>query len=321
MLNCISNYIEVFNNLTDGLYIVDTDRRILYWNEAAEKLTGYKSSEVLGMNCDNNILMHINNEGAHLCKKGCRILDSMNNNRQHDAEVYLHHREGHRVGIVMHTAPLKDSEGKIIGAVNIFHDTASKAELQQNIEELKKKALLDPLTDQANRRLIEMQLYSRLEQMHRYGLSFGVLFIDIDHFKDINDKFGHEIGDKVLRMVSKTLADNLRTFDALGRWGGDEFVVIFVNIDGEQLFSGANRLRMLVEQSTLSLDSQSLGVTISIGATLSRPNDTLDVLINRADRLMYQSKSSGRNCVSVKIGSAINNNCAQKARKKFPNAR
>jgi len=136
--------------------------------------------------------------------------------------------------------------------------------------------------------------------MRRYGRPFGILFMDIDHFKKVNDLHGHDIGDKVLIMVSNTFMKNVRASDIVGRWGGEEFLAIIPNITEEQLHFTANKLRVLVEQSGFSLYSDIVQVTVSIGATLAQPKDTTETLLERADKLLYYSKANGRNRVSIK---------------------
>ena len=160
-------------------------------------------------------------------------------------------------------------------------------------------ALLDPLTELANRRYIELNMQTKLDEMRRYGRPFGILFMDIDHFKKINDLHGHDIGDKVLIMVSNTFIKNVRTSDIVGRWGGEEFLAIIPNINEDQLYFTANKLCVLVEQSGFSLDSGIVQVTVSIGATLAQPKDTIETLLERADKLLYYSKTTGRNRVSI----------------------
>ena len=138
-----------------------------------------------------------------------------------------------------------------------------------------------------------------LDEMKRYGWTCGVLFIDVDHFKTINDSFGHNIGDSVLMMIARTLSSNLRSYDLLGRYGGEEFVAIIASVNASQLYSFANRLRVLAEQSSLTSEYGEISATVSIGATLAQPTDTVEGVIARADQFMYQSKANGRNRVSM----------------------
>lgn len=291
---------KLLDNLYDAVYFVDRDRRITYWNIGAEMLTGYKGSEVVGTYCRDNILMHVDDEGNNLCvSKSCPAVKAMTEGRTCEEELYLHHKDGYRVPILTRVTPIRDLNGQIVGAVEIFNDNSSKITTREEIEELQKMALLDPLTKLGNRRYAEINLHARLDETHRYGWSFGVLFFDIDYFKKLNDVYGHDIGDKVLKMVARTSLNSVRSFDIVSRWGGDEFIGIVVNVDEDQLYSVANRLCVLVQQSSFSVESGIIQVTISVGATLAQPNDTVDTLLKRADQLMYHSKTSGGSRVSM----------------------
>jgi diguanylate cyclase (GGDEF)-like protein/PAS domain S-box-containing protein len=294
-------YRNLLDNLYDGIYFVDRDRMVTYWNSGAERITGYRGSEVVGKRCRDNILTHIDQRGASLCDGGCPLEESIVQGRVYETEAYLRHKDGHRVPVSIRTFPIRDTEGAVTGAIEIFTDNSSKVAFLHRIEELQKMTILDHLTGLANRRYIEMSLDARISEMLRYGWPFGVLFIDIDHFKDINDLYGHDIGDEVLKMIAKTFINNSRPFDTVGRWGGEEFVAIILNVTEDRLYAIADRLRMLVEQSSLSINQGNIRVTISIGATLALENDTIETLIKRADQLMYRAKTSGRNCVSITL--------------------
>lgn len=132
------------------------------------------------------------------------------------------------------------------------------------------------------------------------GKSFGVVFMDIDDFKFVNDTYGHSIGDKVLLMVSHTVANLLRHFDAFIRWSGDEFIIYLSDVNArEDLWAFAERIRNMVQCSFITLDGIRLSVSVSIGATLIRAEDTLESAIERADALMYMSKAKGGNQCTV----------------------
>lgn len=292
-------YKHLLDNLHDGVYFVDRNRMITYWNRGAERITGYSTHEVMGKCCKDNILMHVDEDGTRMCQTQCPLSLAMEDGQTREATAYLHHREGHRIPVLVRVNPIKDSCGTVIGAVEVFSDNSANLTSYQRVQELEKVAFVDPVTDVGNRRYTEINLEARFNEQRRYGWDFGVLFIDIDYFKNINDRYGHDVGDAVLRMVALTLAKNLRSFDFIGRWGGEEFLGIVVNIFGEQLHQVASKLRCLVESSSLTLEDQRVNVTVSIGAAMAEPEDSLESLIRRADKLMYQSKSEGRNRVTV----------------------
>lgn len=291
-------YRTLLDNLYDGIYFVDQDRRITYWNRGAERITGYLASEVVGKQCSDNILAHVDKNGKRLCTEICPLSDAPSVSSERGKEVFLHHKNGHRVPITIHVAPIRDESGSVIGGVEIFTDNTPAAVALERLAELERLAYVDALTGLANRRYAEITLNARLEELQRYGWRFGVLFIDIDHFKDINDRYGHDLGDQVLRMVARTLQNSVRSFDVVSRWGGEEYVAVIANVESEDLLTAAERSRALVEESGLPADP-GLHVTISLGATLAQKDDTIDSLIKRADALMYRSKNAGRNRVTA----------------------
>jgi len=293
------SYSRILDNLYDGLYFVDRDRVIRYWNKAAERISGYTAAEVVGRSCSDNLLTHVDNNGHSLCLGMCPLAMTMADGEAREAEVFLHHKGGHRVPVSVRISTLTDTDGKVIGGVELFSDMSSFKSIENRIKELEEMALLDTLTRLANRNCIEKEILMRLEEKKRFGLPFGLLFMDIDHFKRFNDTYGHDVGDRVLRFVADTLVKNSRPFDMIGRWGGEEFIGIMRNVTSQQLGDLGNRLLVLVESAYLSLQDERLHISISIGATLVQRDDTMDSLIKRADSLLYESKRAGRNRLTV----------------------
>jgi diguanylate cyclase (GGDEF)-like protein/PAS domain S-box-containing protein len=288
-------YKAILDHLSEGVYVVAPDRRILYWNPAAEQMTGYEAKQVVGQCCANNILRHVDGTGHELCTRGCSVEATLRDGQEREADVYLHHKNGHRVPVHAKVAPIRNSGRQVVAAVQIFRDNSQELALFRRLTELERSALLDALTEVPNRRFLEQHLDRCFDERKRYGWTFGVVFLDIDRFKDVNDTYGHEAGDKALKMVSRTLASNLRSSDVLGRWGGEEFLILCPNIDAHYLRTLADRLRVLVEASNISFGPHTLQVTVSVGATVPRPRETARGLLRRVDRLMYQSKRAGRN--------------------------
>ena len=205
-----SNFEMIVNDLFDGVYVVDLDRTIRYWNRGAERLTGYRGEEVMGKSCKDNILVHVTELGKSLCHTGCPLTATMADGRPREATVFMSHKDGHRIPIVVRVAPLRDAGGEIVGAVEIFNDSTREWRIEERSRELEKMALIDPLTVLPNRRYVETQLESRFSELQRYGWKFGVIFMDIDHFKAVNDTYGHEFGDQALKMIAKSLSLNSR---------------------------------------------------------------------------------------------------------------
>jgi diguanylate cyclase (GGDEF)-like protein/PAS domain S-box-containing protein len=294
-----SFYKTVLDNLYDGVYFVDRDRRITYWNKGAERISGFQADLVIGSCCSDNILMHVNDDGIILCNNACPLAKTMEDGLNREVQVYLHHAAGYRLPVLVRSSPIRNLEGEITGAVEVFSDSSTLLATLKTVKELQKIAKLDLLTGIANRGAMEMRLQSCLAEFQTQKQSMAVLIADIDQFKAVNDLYGHDIGDKILKMVSTTINLNTRAYDFVGRWGGDEFVVILVNIDNDTLQSISKKLCALVANSSLTLGQEQVRVTISIGATLARPSDDPETIFKRADLMLYQSKYAGRNRHSI----------------------
>jgi diguanylate cyclase (GGDEF)-like protein len=196
---------------------------------------------------------------------------------------------------------LRNDRGETVGAIETFADNGPKVAATERVKQLESLAYLDPLTCLPNRRFADIALSARFNELRRYGWPFGVVFFDIDHFKQVNDIYGHEVGDRVLTMVAGTLGRNVRSFDLVSRWGGEEFLVLVGHVDKEQLSTVAEKLRSLVALSGFALGQEKVMVTVSGGATMAQITDEPESLVERADRLMYLSKSAGRNRISTSL--------------------
>lgn len=187
---------------------------------------------------------------------------------------------------------------EVIGAVEMFVDESGKQEFANSMEEFNKLALMDPLTGLPNRKCIDVFLSSKFNEFKMADIPFGVLFVDIDKFRDFNDIYGHEVGDEVLKMIAKTCSSKLRSADMFGRYGGEEFVGVLSGVSRNGIIETADTIRALTEKSILRCAGKEIHVTISIGATMVKDNDSVQSVIQRADRMLYQSKESGRNKVT-----------------------
>ena len=288
-------YKSILENIKDGVYFVDKDRKITFWNKGAETITGFDSSEVVGCHCYDNILNHMDEKTVQLCKNGCPLQKTLDDGEERTAFVYLEHKVGQRIKTHVHVVPIYEGN-EIIGAVETFTTDENKAQMNQHIEELKELAYYDQLTGLPNRRYIDNRL-DRLIKSNSQS-PFGVGIIDVDFFKMVNDTYGHDVGDEVLVMLSKIFKGALRGRDFIGRWGGEEFIVVIKDVNERSFSKALERIRLLVEKSSLRKHNPPIKVSISIGATIS-DNDTKEAILKRADELLYQSKQNGRNRVTI----------------------
>ena len=293
-------YKDIIDNLYDGVYFVDRDRTITYWNKGAERITGYTATQTVGRSCRDNLLNHVTANGIQLCLNHCPLAAVMEDGHPREAEVFLHHADGHRLPVVVRATALCDHDGNVIGAIETFSNNTDVVNTRRKLEALHRAAMTDPLTGVGNRRYLDGRLEAAVAEFKNNGTSAGLLFLDVDQFKQFNDTYGHNTGDTVLRMVARTVRHSLRSTDIVGRWGSEEFIAILYDVeDPAALTAAADKVRAQVQHSRLDVDEQHLAVTVSVGGTLLLAADTPASFVARADALMYKSKQAGRNRLTV----------------------
>lgn len=289
----------LLDQLQDGVCFADQENRITYWNQGAARITGLSKDLVLGRIADEQAFPHLEATGEEAFAAPGVHAWAREHNETVERELYLRHTTGKLVPVLTRVSPIQSGRGEVIGTLEVFSDVSTKLEERSRIEELEEIALICPTTEVGNRRYAEMTLRNALEELRRYGWDFGLLFIDIDHFKQVNDVYGHDVGDQVLRMVAHALRSTLRSFDFVGRWGGEEFIVVLPNINAEVLAMVSERCRLKVAEAVFQTEGRQLQVTISAGATLADSGEDMTSLVKRADELMYRSKRRGRNQVTL----------------------
>ena len=290
------NFKEILDNVATGVYVITKDRKIIYWNVTAEKITGFSKSEIINRKCPETPLKHIDDAGINLCENACPLVESIETGKKVEKRVWVHTKKGPVKHILVKTIPFYRN-GRIIGVVETFDDISYIDELKKLNKKLKEISIRDELTSLYNRRELYRHLNIIISKVGR-GLKFAILMIDIDKFKRINDCCGHLEGDRILVEVSKELKKNLRVEDTTFRpisvrFGGDEFVVIIEmgeKAPKESILTVAKR----ISESFSKIESCNGPLKASMGITLVFKSDTANDILKRADEALYSSKSSGK---------------------------
>jgi diguanylate cyclase (GGDEF)-like protein/PAS domain S-box-containing protein len=290
---------SVFNQLQDAVVCLNKDRKVVYWNKAAEKVSGFEGAAMLGKSCFEEPGLFFDYGGLNLCRDKCPVAMTLKDGAPRNLDVYLQHKEGFRMPASLRIIPVFKEDGEIIGAVETFTGTAPKVTIPLGLEELEKMGLVDTETGIPAKQYLDMTLYTRLEEFQKYGLSFGLIYVDIDNYGKILEKYGRFNSSKIVRTVARTLHKNIRFFDIVGRWSTDEFLVILLNIDDSRMDIVANKLRLLIAESYITTETGMLNATVSMGASLVLRYDTVESLVKRGEQLMMHSKWLGKNRVSM----------------------
>ncbi len=290
---------SVLDQIQDAVVWVDENRKVVYWNKAAEQISGREAASVLGQACSELPGLFTDLGGVDICRDKCPVAMTLKDGAPRTLDVYLQHKEGFRTPASLRIIPVFKDGGAIIGAVETFTGTAPKVTIPLALAELEKMGLVDPESGIPSKQYLDMTLNTRLEEFQKYGLSFGMIYVDIDNYGKILEKQGRFNASKIIRTVARTLHKNIRFFDIVGRWGTEEFLIVLLNIDEGRLDIVANKLRLLVAESYITTETGILNTTVSMGASLVLRYDTVESLIKRGEQLMMHSKWLGKNRVSM----------------------
>lgn len=268
--------------------ITDAEMTIEKVNQAFTDITGYLAGEVVGKT------PKIFKSGRHQPMFYCELWETLLATGHWEGEIWNRNKYGDIYPIWQSITAVYDEFGKIRNYVAVFHDISNRKRFEQ---ELERQALQDHLTGLGNRRAFDEAIRQAIRQAEQENMAFSLIIFDIDHFKSVNDKYGHEVGDAILKQLAVTAGQCLRSTDMLSRWGGEEFTILLPHTSGKGTEVFAERLRRQVAESRF----QGLSVTISLGVTQYRARDDINSMMTRADEALYQAKRSGRNSVVVNI--------------------
>ncbi|MDX5335581.1 MAG: diguanylate cyclase [Marinobacter sp.] len=267
---------------------------MLFVSGGCEPLTGYLPDDLINNKLisyaslmDPDAIEQVSEEVAIAVRKG----------RSFSLEYAITRKDGRKVWVWERGCGIEQADGSVV-LEGIVLDISDRKQLETELEEM---ATRDPLTGLLNRREFSRVLEEELERARRYERPMALLWIDFDHFKDINDSWGHAAGDTVLCAVSEILTDRVRSVDSVGRFGGEEFVIVLPEMDVEGARDTAERLRQRVGNALIPLESgHSVPLTISVGvAVYPVHGHTVETLCGAADKAMYQAKMQGRNSVAM----------------------
>lgn len=296
--------ITLFNNISEGIFYVDKDFKIRFINQNLLDLLGCDLYEVIGKTY-HEFFSCVNFSEVYQCSGKCIFEKSIFHQSPFVLETFLTHKSGTKVPVCIRTSPLIGTDKIYNGAVSIVYENHCMYDIVKKLNDLKCIAYTDTLTGLANRRYSEASLTSYLSKMRREGDLFGLLLIDIDYFKKVNDTYGHEAGDAVLISLAKLFQKSFRENDLFGRLGGDEFIVIIENVSINSLIQICEKLRLSVSNDLVNINGNLINYTVSIGATLSKRDDTMASILRRADINLYTSKNSGRNLLTHDLSEKI----------------
>ncbi len=284
---------EKFRNIAettvDAIILANSDEDIIFWNNSAQRIFGYSEEEILGKPL--TVLMPDQYRADHL--RGVQRVASTGESKYFGriTEMQGLRKDGSVFPIELSVSMWKTDQGMFFSG--IIRDISNRKKLESELEIM---ATTDKLTQAFNRTKFYKVIKNEFERARRYGHPLSMVMFDIDHFKRINDTYGHSVGDYVLQTLTRIVSENLREVDYLIRWGGEEFNIITPDTDIKRAEVLADRIRKAVESYRFD---QAGTLTISLGVAQFMADDNEDTFVKRADDAMYVAKNKGRNRVEV----------------------
>lgn len=280
------------SSIGDAVITTDVAGRVEYLNPVAEQLTGWTNAEAQGR-AAGEVFHIVNENGGHVLDSP--ILQALESGTvvELESSALLISRHGREVAIEDSAAPIRDRSGAIVGCVLVFHDVSDKRRLLQQITW---QAGHDALTKLPNRTLLADRLAQGIANAKRHGKLLVVCFVDLDGFKEVNDAYGHELGDRILIEAARRLSLVLRGGDTVARLGGDEFVLLLTDIgDMNEVEIAVDRMLSEISRA-YEIEAREVRLSASVGVTVYPINDVdPDSLLRHADQAMYRAKQAGRN--------------------------
>ncbi|MEW6622124.1 MAG: diguanylate cyclase [Bacillota bacterium] len=275
----------------EAIIMLNDKGMVAFWNPPAEKLFGYLQEEILGK--DLHRLVVLDEESFRAYKNSFIHFQSTGegNNIGKNVELKAKNKAGEILDVELTLTAVRMKEG--LYTVGVVRDIGERKKAAEQVYLL---TITDPLTKMYNRRYFVQKLEEEIERAKRSGSKFSLIMLDIDRFKRINDNFGHNAGDLVLKSMTEMIKHRIRKIDTLARWGGEEFVILLPDTTVKNAACLAEELR----ESLSQMDMPGVGrVTASFGVAGYCSGDTVDTLVNKADNMMYEAKAAGRSCVRV----------------------
>ena len=295
VLSRIFSHLYLLESQYDGFYVVDADQRFVVWNDGAQRLVGQPAERLLDRVWTGHTLCFADLDGRELPEQELPQTQVLETAKATSRHMKLLSATGSWTEIELQSIPLLDDSGRLRGVAEMIRDKSRVDLGPQEYRDMQRSANRDPLTAVANRNELKTQIGILLAAAIKddWNVTFSLILVDVDHFKQINDRFDHETGDRVLIETARLLSQETYSGEIVGRYGGAQFIIVCPATGGEQAVKRAERIRLAL--STLRLEeTEDWPLTGSFGVTQAATGDTVDGLISRADKALYRATHAGR---------------------------
>ena len=292
---------KLLENMYDGVIFLGPQLQVMHWNRGAQRLTGINSAGVLQRHFTPGLIRMRDEHGRRVADDQCPVAHAMHTGVQSHRRFIVRSRSGSDLAVDLHIIPVVAPDGSNQGATLLLHDASDEVSLEQRCHLLYEQAIRDPLTQLANRAEFDRAHAIVVEAHRQRRLPCSLIMCDLDHFKEVNDTYGHLAGDEAIRSFSRILKSLSHPGDLVARFGGEEFVILCADSNNATATARAEQVRRAFHELPQAI-AGGKACTASFGVTELQPGDTVQTMLNRADRALLMAKQAGRNLV-VQLGS------------------
>ena len=273
---------SILESLPAGLCVIDIQKRIVYWSDGAERITGHLRHDVIGHSCVSEALLHCNQPGCEFCKEDCPVARAIKTSHPIDAVGFLHHKAGYEIPVRIRAVPVRNQHGSIIGAVETFEELQQGTSPNQRDDRLQIPGCIDEVTSVTSYVAMQSHLRQTLKTFTEVQVPFAVLCLRLEGLPHFRSSLGPEAASSLLRVVARSLESTLWSTDYIGRWTDDQFLVILNGCREDALTSVRERVRRMAAGDGIEWWGERRSLPISIGEAAVQPDDTFESLMRRA---------------------------------------
>lgn len=287
---------EIYRNILDslqiGVSVLDLDKRIVFWSDGAEQITGYARIDVLGHTCAENILLHCNQNSCEMCPGKCPIAAAFQDAKRVEAITSIHHRSGHWTPVHSWTIPLRDKHDALIGIIQTLESEFAVNGPNPNDRTMKERGYLDYATELPNHAMMQSHLRETLGTFTELQVPFSVICLEARELSQFRARYGQEAATSMVRVLARSLRNTIWPTDFVGRWSEERFLVILSGCGQESLPAVGERILRMTASANIEWWGEELSVAVSIGSAAAVAGDTVEALLLRAQAAIIGRQSS-----------------------------
>jgi len=281
---------DILDGLQIGVSVLDLQKKIVFWSDGAEQITGYSRIDVLGHSCADNILQHCNQVSCEMCAERCPISIALHDAKPTEVMTFIHHKSGHRTQVHTWAIPLRNKHGSLIGIIQTFEGEFALGASGPNDRSMRERGCLDETTGLPNAAMMLAHLRELLGTFGELQISFAVICLEVPDLAKFRARYGQVATRSILQVLARTLSNTVWPTDFVGRWSENRFLVILSGCREDALHEVSQRILKMTASATIQWWGEQLSVTLSIGGTIAAAGDGVESILQRVHQRLRENQ-------------------------------